>query len=148
MKTVFALGGDIEVRRLGFGAMRITGPGTWGPPRDRAAATALLRRAVELGVQLSDTADTYRLNLANGDWPRRADTRRVGRSQSAGGTSMPANYDSAIDLAAALRRAADAHGRHEDEIGHPDPDWPDWYAQYMVDEQSGLSGQASPGAIA
>ena len=39
--------------------MRITGPGTWGPPRDRAAARALLRRAVELGVQLIDTADAY-----------------------------------------------------------------------------------------
>jgi hypothetical protein len=43
--TTFAVGGDIEVRRLGFGAMRITGPGIWGPPRDRAAARALLRRA-------------------------------------------------------------------------------------------------------
>jgi hypothetical protein len=42
--TTFAVGGDIEVRRLGFGAMRITGPGIWGPPRDRAAARALLRR--------------------------------------------------------------------------------------------------------
>lgn len=40
----FAVGGDIEVRRLGFGAMRITGPSIWGPPRDRAAARALLRR--------------------------------------------------------------------------------------------------------
>jgi len=59
---------------------------------------------------------------------------------------MPATYDSAIDLAAALRRAADAHGRHEKEIGHADADWPDWYAQYMVDEQSEVSGQASPGA--
>jgi hypothetical protein len=59
---------------------------------------------------------------------------------------MPATYDSAIDLGAALRRAAEAHGRHEEEIGHPDPDWPDWYAQYMVDEQSRLSGRASPGA--
>jgi pyridoxine 4-dehydrogenase len=58
-KTTFALGGDIEVRRLGFEAMRITGPGTWGPPRDRVAARALLRRAVELGVQLVDTADAY-----------------------------------------------------------------------------------------
>jgi pyridoxine 4-dehydrogenase len=57
--TTFAVGGDIEVRRLGFGAMRITGPGTWGPPRDRAAARALLRRAVDLGVQLIDTADAY-----------------------------------------------------------------------------------------
>ena len=61
---------------------------------------------------------------------------------------MPATYDSPIDLAAALRRAADAHGRHEKEIGHADADWPDWYAQYMVDEQSGLSGQASSGASA
>jgi len=59
---------------------------------------------------------------------------------------MPATYDSAIDLAAALRRAADAHGRHEKEIGHADPDWPDWYAQYMVDEQLGLSVPARPGA--
>ena len=57
---------------------------------------------------------------------------------------MPATYDSVIDLAAALRRTAEAHGRHEQEIGHPDPDWPDWYAQYMVDEQSRLSGQACP----
>ena len=57
--TTFAVGGDIEVRRLGFGAMGITGPGTWGPPRDRAAARALLRRAVDLGAQLIDTADAY-----------------------------------------------------------------------------------------
>jgi pyridoxine 4-dehydrogenase len=57
--TTFAVGGDIEVRRLGFGAMRITGPGTWGQPRDRAAARSLLRRAVDLGVQLIDTADAY-----------------------------------------------------------------------------------------
>jgi aryl-alcohol dehydrogenase-like predicted oxidoreductase len=57
--TTFVVGGDIEVRRFGFGAMRITGPGVWGPPSDRAAAQALLRRAVELGVQLVDTADSY-----------------------------------------------------------------------------------------
>jgi hypothetical protein len=59
---------------------------------------------------------------------------------------MPVTYDSATDLAAALRRAAEAHGRHEREIGHPDPDWPVWYAQYMVGEQSRPSGQASHGA--
>lgn len=57
--TIFAIGGDSVVRRLGFGAMRITGEGTWGPPADPAAAVGLLRRAVELGVQLIDTADTY-----------------------------------------------------------------------------------------
>jgi hypothetical protein len=59
---------------------------------------------------------------------------------------MPATYGSTDDLAAALRRAADAHGRHELEIGHPDPDWPDWYAQYMIDEQSGPSENAGAGA--
>jgi aryl-alcohol dehydrogenase-like predicted oxidoreductase len=58
-RTTFSVGGDIEVRRLGFGAMRITGPGIWGPPPDRGKALALLRRAVELGVQLIDTADAY-----------------------------------------------------------------------------------------
>ena len=50
---------DIEVARLGFGAMHLTGPGVWGPPADRAAAVAVLRRAVDLGVGLIDTADTY-----------------------------------------------------------------------------------------
>jgi pyridoxine 4-dehydrogenase len=51
--------GDLEVRRLGFGAMRITGEGVWGPPEDRDEAIAVLRRAVELGVNLIDTADSY-----------------------------------------------------------------------------------------
>lgn len=55
----FSLGGDLAVARLGYGAMRITGPGIWGPPADRAAAIATLRRAVELGVNLIDTADSY-----------------------------------------------------------------------------------------
>ena len=51
--------GDRSVRRLGFGAMRITGPGIWGPPEDHDGAIAVLRRAVELGVNLIDTADSY-----------------------------------------------------------------------------------------
>jgi aryl-alcohol dehydrogenase-like predicted oxidoreductase len=51
--------GDRRVRRLGFGAMRITGPGIWGPPADHDEAIAVLRRAVELGVNLIDTADSY-----------------------------------------------------------------------------------------
>jgi len=59
---------------------------------------------------------------------------------------MQVTFDSAADLAEALRRAAAAHGRHEEQIGHPDPDWPDWYAQYMVQEQAGSAGQARPGA--
>jgi aryl-alcohol dehydrogenase-like predicted oxidoreductase len=53
------LGGDLEVRRLGYGAMRITGKGTWGPPADPDGARAVLRRAAELGVNLFDTADSY-----------------------------------------------------------------------------------------
>src|SRR6202167_5608160 len=53
------LGDDLTVNRLGFGAMRITGNGIWGPPSDRAAALATLRRAVELGVNFIDTADSY-----------------------------------------------------------------------------------------
>jgi pyridoxine 4-dehydrogenase len=51
--------GERRVRRLGYGAMRITGPGVWGPPEDRDEAIAVLRRAVELGVNLIDTADSY-----------------------------------------------------------------------------------------
>jgi pyridoxine 4-dehydrogenase len=53
------IGGDLPVRRLGFGAMRITGPDIWGPPRDPAEARRVLRRAVELGVNFVDTADSY-----------------------------------------------------------------------------------------
>lgn len=55
----FSLGGDLPVTRLGFGAMRIVGKGVWGPPADEDTAIALLRRAVELGVDLIDTADSY-----------------------------------------------------------------------------------------
>jgi len=51
-------------------------------------------------------------------------------------------FDSARDLAGALRRAAEAHGRHEEEIGHPDPDWPDWYAAYLGREQAGPEHEA------
>ncbi len=50
---------DLPVRRLGFGAMRVTGPGVWGEPKDPAEARRVLRRAVELGVDLIDTADSY-----------------------------------------------------------------------------------------
>jgi pyridoxine 4-dehydrogenase len=53
------VGGDLTVNRLGFGAMRITGAGIWGPPADREQAKAVLRRAIELGVNFIDTADSY-----------------------------------------------------------------------------------------
>jgi pyridoxine 4-dehydrogenase len=55
----FRIGGDLPVRRMGYGAMQLTGPGVWGPPRDPANAQAVLRRAVELGVNFIDTADVY-----------------------------------------------------------------------------------------
>ena len=57
--NTIAIGGDLVVNRMGFGAMRLCGPGIWGEPDDPAAARALLRRVVELGVQLIDTADAY-----------------------------------------------------------------------------------------
>ncbi|HEX2125819.1 MAG TPA: aldo/keto reductase, partial [Thermoleophilaceae bacterium] len=55
----FELGGELTVNRLGFGAMRITGRGIWGEPPDRDEARRVLRRAVELGVDFIDTADSY-----------------------------------------------------------------------------------------
>jgi aryl-alcohol dehydrogenase-like predicted oxidoreductase len=58
------LGDELTVNRLGFGAMRLTGDGIWGPPKDRAAAIAVLRGAVELGVTFIDTADSYGPNVS------------------------------------------------------------------------------------
>jgi pyridoxine 4-dehydrogenase len=55
----FLIGNDLRVTRLGFGAMRITGKGIWGPPTDRAEAIHVLRRAIELGINFIDTADSY-----------------------------------------------------------------------------------------
>ena len=59
MTSTFTIGGDLEIRRLGFGAMRITGDGIWGPPDDPDECKRVLRRVVELGVNLIDTADSY-----------------------------------------------------------------------------------------
>lgn len=59
INDTFLIGGDLPVRRMGFGAMRLTGPGVWGPPEDEPNARAVLRRTVELGVQFIDTADVY-----------------------------------------------------------------------------------------
>jgi pyridoxine 4-dehydrogenase len=55
----FKIGGDLQVNRLGFGAMRLTGPGIWGEPKDPEEARRVLKRAVELGVNFIDTADSY-----------------------------------------------------------------------------------------
>ena len=59
-----SLGGKISFHRLGFGSMRLTGEGIWGPPKDRKGALAVLRRAVELGVNFIDTADSYGPNVS------------------------------------------------------------------------------------
>ena len=57
--STFQIGGEITVNRLGFGAMQITGPGVWGPPRDRGEALAVLKRLPGLGINFIDTADSY-----------------------------------------------------------------------------------------
>jgi len=62
----FDIGGETTVRRLGYGAMQLTGPGVWGPPRDHDEALRVLRRAVELGVTFIDTADSYGPAIAEG----------------------------------------------------------------------------------
>ncbi len=59
LAKTFKIGGDLEVNRLGFGAMRLTGEGIWGEPKDRDEAKRVLKRAVELGVNFIDTADSY-----------------------------------------------------------------------------------------
>jgi len=59
-----SLGGELSINRLGFGAMRLTGEGIWGPPKDRNRALAVLRRAVELDVNFIDTADSYGPNVS------------------------------------------------------------------------------------
>src|ERR1700742_2745819 len=59
LSNTFAIGGDLTVNRMGYGAMRITGKGIWGPPKDEAEAIKVLQRAVELGVNFIDTADSY-----------------------------------------------------------------------------------------
>ena len=58
-QKTFRIGNDLEVNRLGYGAMRITGEGVWGPPKDKEAAKKVLQKAVELGVNFIDTADSY-----------------------------------------------------------------------------------------
>lgn len=58
---------------------------------------------------------------------------------------MQVSFDSVVDLAQALRRAEAAHGQYEKALGHPDPDWPDWYARYILHEQADSSG-SEPGS--
>src|ERR1043165_3719288 len=59
LMSTFQVGGEIKVNRLGFGAMQITGPAAWGPPRDPAEALQVLKRLPALGIDFIDTADSY-----------------------------------------------------------------------------------------
>jgi aryl-alcohol dehydrogenase-like predicted oxidoreductase len=104
------LGGDLTVNRMGFGAMRITGKGIWGPPEDRDAALATLRHAVELGVNFIDTADSYGPNvseelIAEALYPYPKDlviTTKVGWVRHGPGVwqhdATPAHIEEAIDV--------------------------------------------------
>jgi pyridoxine 4-dehydrogenase len=56
---IFRIGGDLPIHRMGYGSMKLSGPGVWGPPEDEAKSRAVLRRAVELGIDFIDTADVY-----------------------------------------------------------------------------------------
>lgn len=64
IEKTYTLGGDLTVNRMGYGAMRITGEGIWGPPKDKEEAIRVLQKAVELGVNFIDTADSYGPNVS------------------------------------------------------------------------------------
>src|ERR1700744_2016384 len=64
MKKIFTIGNELTINRMGYGAMRITGKGIWGPPADKEEAIRVLHRAVELGVNFIDTADSYGPNVS------------------------------------------------------------------------------------
>ena len=72
MSSTFKIGGEITVNRLGFGAMQITGPGVWGPPRDKAEALRVLKRLPDLGINFIDTADSYGPDVSEHADPRGA----------------------------------------------------------------------------
>jgi pyridoxine 4-dehydrogenase len=110
--NTFQIGGELAVRRLGFGAMRLTGPGVWGPPENLLSAQAVLRRVIELGINFIDTADVY----GPGDNERLI--RDTLKPYSAGlvigtkggmlrsGPATPDNHRSAIDNSEAHLRSA------------------------------------------
>src|SRR5215210_3059572 len=77
----FTIGGDLEVHRLGFGAMRITGKGIWGAPEDPEEAKRVLRRVPELGIDLIDTADSYGPEVSENLIATKGGLRRTGPGQ-------------------------------------------------------------------
>ena len=95
--------GDMTIHRLGFGAMRITGPGIWGEPKNPDAAKAVLRRAVECGVNFIDTADSYGPEVSERliaetlyPYPVGPAHRHQGRTDAAGSRSMGARRPAGI----------------------------------------------------
>ena len=107
------LGGDLTVNRLGFGAMRITGDGIWGDPRDHDEAVAVLRRAVELGVNLIDTADSYGPEVSETvdrrgavPVPGRRGDRHEGRARATGTRTVDAERPTGTPRARLRRQPA------------------------------------------
>ncbi|WP_338085204.1 aldo/keto reductase [Gluconobacter frateurii] len=82
----FRIGGDLDINRLGFGALRITGPGIWGPPADPDEAIRILRRLLELGVNFIDTADSYGEEIRRASDP---DRPRLGPKTQQGDAANP-----------------------------------------------------------
>ena len=113
----FGLGGDLPVHRLGFGAMRITGPGIWGPPPNHDEAVAVLRRAVERGVNLIDTADSYGPFVSERLIAEalRTRTRRISSSRRRVGCSATARTSGVADgrPQAPARRVRSEHAASE-----------------------------------
>jgi catechol 2,3-dioxygenase-like lactoylglutathione lyase family enzyme len=129
-----------------FRVVQLTPPGSACSVIFGTGLTAAAPGSAE-GLQLvADDIDATRAELAGRGAPVSEVFHDVGGIFHHAGTAArvpgrvapaPTTYDSASVLAEALRRAAAAHGKHEEQTGQPDPNWPDWYATYMVDEQTG-----------
>ena len=117
MADTILVGGELEVRRLGLGAMSLTGPGVWGPPQRPDEARRVLRRALELGVNLIDTADSYGPEASEtrdrrdaAPVPRRARDRDEGRLHAAGAEPLDAPTAGRSICARRARRACAGSG--------------------------------------
>ena len=108
------IGGDLEVNRLGFGAMRLCGPGIWGEPEDPRGAEAVLRHAVELGINFIDTSDAYgpevnerQISTALNPYDENLVVATKGASRARAGTS---GYRTAVPVTCARRARAACAG--------------------------------------